>query len=125
MATSIDLSGLSADIARYAQRLALEANAAQSRAIEVMQRRVQDRAREDEHWASLADDISVWSQDGMLVIGVNNQERVSQAMLLEYGDETTPPSPLFRTAQADARAGYAAAADHMQSAFGPGTRVPY
>jgi hypothetical protein len=123
VATSIDLSGLSADIARLAQRLALEANAAQAKAITVMQDRVAERARQDEHWASLADDISVWSQDGMLVIGVNNQERVSQAMLLEYGDETTPPSPLFRTAQADARAGYAAASDHMKMAFGPGSRI--
>lgn len=125
MATSIDLSGLSADISRYAQRLALEANAAQAKAIAVMERRVQDRARMDDQWASLADDISVWSQDGMLVIGVNNQERVSQAMLLEYGDEVTPPSPLFRTAQSDARAAYAAAGEHMEAAFGPGTRVPW
>ena len=63
----------------------------------MIQERVRERARQDEHWASLADDIHVWSQDGMLVIGVNDQELVSQAMLLEYGDETTPPSPLFRT----------------------------
>lgn len=123
MATTIDLSGLSADISRYAQRLALEANMAQQKAMELMQSRVQARARQDEHWSSLADDITVWSQDGMLVIGVNNQDRVSQAMLLEYGDETTPPSPLFRTAQSDARAAYAAAAQHMETAFGPGNRV--
>lgn len=96
---------------------------AQQKAMAVMQERVQSRARQDEHWASLADDIMVWSQDGMLVIGVNNQDRVSQAMLLEYGDETTAPSPLFRTAQPDARAAYAAASDYMQAAFGPGSRI--
>lgn len=96
---------------------------AQQKAAFVMQERVRDRARSDEQWASLADDISVWSQDGMLVIGVNQQELVSQAMLLEYGDETTPPSPLFRTAQADGRAASDAAAQHMAAAFGPGSRI--
>lgn len=120
---SIDLSGLSADITRYVQRLALEANMAQQKAAFVMQERMQERARKDEQWASLADDITVWSKDGMLVIGVNQQELVSQAMLLEYGDEVTPPTPLFRTAQGDNRAAYEAASQHMAAAFGPGTRI--
>lgn len=96
---------------------------AQQKAAFVMQERMQERARRDEQWASLADDITVWSKDGMLVIGVNHQELVSQAMLLEYGDEVTPPTPLFRTAQADNRAAYETAAEHMAAAFGPGTRI--
>jgi hypothetical protein len=109
----INLSGLAADIARYAQRLTEEATLAQQKATFVIRDRVRDRAREMGDWAHLADDIQVWSQDGMLVIGVNNQELVSEVMLLEYGDETTPPSPLFRTATAEVQAGQQVADQHM------------
>ena len=45
----------------------------------------------------MADNIEVWAEDGILVIGVQDQALVSQAFALEYGDETRPPSPLFRT----------------------------
>ena len=54
-------------------------------------------------WSDLADDITVWSQDGYLCIGVNNQDRVSEAMALEYGDEVRPPSALFRSLSEDVR----------------------
>lgn len=117
MAT-IDFGGLSADIERYARRLVEESQAAREKAAFVLQDRTRQRAAEDEGWAHLADDIHVWSQDGMLVLGVNNQDRVSQAMLLEYGDETRPPSPLFRTAGADVRMAESVAAEHMSQAFG-------
>jgi hypothetical protein len=100
---TIDFGGLYADIERHAQRLrrqAIEATEQAARRLEVTAR---ERARQIPEWASLADDIRVWSQDGMLVIGMAHNDRVSQAMLLEYGDETRPPSPLFRSLGADMR----------------------
>ena len=54
-------------------------------------------------WSDLADDITVWSQDGYMFVGVNNQDRVSEAMALEYGDEVRPPSALFRSLSEDVR----------------------
>ena len=117
MAT-IDLAGLFGDIERYAQRMAQESTAATNAAGLFLQDRPQQRARENEHWVHLADDIHVWSQDGNLVIGVNNQERVSQAMLVEYGDEVTPPSPLFRTAAPDVQLAEDLVSEHMTRAFG-------
>lgn len=117
MAT-IDLAGLYGDIERYARRLAQESTEATQRAAFTLQERMRDRARQDEHWVHLADDLHVWSQDGNLVIGLQNQDRVSQAMLLEYGDEVTPPSPLFRTAGPDVRAAQNTADEHMAQAFG-------
>lgn len=56
-------------------------------------------ARQKEGWRDIADQIEVWSNDGMLVVGVRDQEYVSEAFALEYGDEVTPPDPLFRTMQ--------------------------
>ena len=50
-----------------------------------------------QQWSALADNIEVWSQDGRLVIGIHDQLLASQAFALEFGDEHTPPSPLFRT----------------------------
>ena len=120
MAT-IDLGGLSADIARYTQRLVEEAQTARQKAAFVLQDRTRERAAQDEGWAHLADDIHVWSQDGMLVLGVNNQDLVSQAMLLEYGDETTSPvadAPNGRCRRADGR-------ECCCRAHGPSLRVAW
>jgi hypothetical protein len=38
-------------------------------------------------------------------------------MLLEYGDETTPPSPLFRSSTPDVQAGQRIADQHMASFY--------
>jgi hypothetical protein len=39
----------------------------------------------------------MWSEDGMLHIGVSNEQYTSEAWVLEYGDEHNAPNPLFRT----------------------------
>ena len=97
MAITLDFSQLQAGIQRYAQRAQAEAELAAARAAAYLHQRTVERAREDENWSHLADNIEVWSQDGQLVIGIHDQMLTSQAFALEFGDEHTPPSPLFRT----------------------------
>ena len=75
------------------------------------------RARQDDQWVHMADDIHVWSQDGMLVIGTLNNDRVSEAMALEYGDEVTPPSPLFRTMGPEFRAAAQQASEEVEASL--------
>lgn len=58
-----------------------------------------DQAREHPEWVTLADNIAVWSQDGLLTVGINQDAVVSEAFALEYGDENRPPQPLFRKAR--------------------------
>lgn len=115
---SIDFGGLYADIERYAQRLENASREATERAAERLQTLARYRARQDERWANLADDIHVWSQDGMLVIGTLNNERVSEVMLLEYGDEVTPPSPLFRSMGSEIRAAQQQVSDEVSAEMG-------
>ena len=59
-------------------------------------------------------------EDGMLVIGVRDEEMVSSAFALEYGDEVRPPTPLFRSLTEDMRDASEVYDDHMKSVFGPG-----
>ena len=93
-----------AALARYVEGLQQETLRAAENAVEFLQESVQERARTDVGgWSELADDITVWSEDGQLVIGVNNLEMVSQAFALEYGDEVRPPNALFRTLGPDVR----------------------
>jgi hypothetical protein len=94
---TLDFSRLQADIARYVQRAQQEVELATAKAASYLQDQIVERARQDEQWSMLADAISVWSQDGRLVIGIHDQMLASQAFQLEFGDEHTPPSPLFRT----------------------------
>lgn len=55
-------------------------------------------AKQRPAWVNMADNISVWSDDNRrLVIGVNDDEFVSQAVAVEYGDLTNPPDSLFRS----------------------------
>jgi hypothetical protein len=82
---------------RYIEGVKSHALQSADEAVEYLHGQVQDRARELPGWSELADDITVWADNGMLWIGVNNQDRVSQAFALEYGDEERPPIPLFRT----------------------------
>lgn len=74
---------------------------------EYLQGAVQERARQDPNWSDMADNIEVWSDDGVLWVGVNHQEFASQAMAIEYGDETRPPAALFRTLTEEYRAAQA------------------
>ena len=112
-AISIDFGGLAADIARYVNHLQRSITQADRIARDELHRLTVERARQDEDWSSLSDEIHTWSQDGMLVIGVRNLDFVSDAFALEYGDEVTPPSPLFRTAGPDIAAAQQAADEFM------------
>ena len=117
MAT-LDFSRLLADIQRYVQRAQLEADLAAAKAASYLHERTVERARADEQWSQIADSIGVWSQDGRLVIGVHDQMLASQAFQLEFGDEHTPPSPLFRTMGQDQEA----AQGIMSESFATGMR---
>jgi len=92
-----------ANLSRYMEQLQSDTTAAAQSAVAYLQDRVVERAREIPEWSELADEITVWSQDGLLHLGINNQDRVSEAMALEYGDETRPPSALFRSLSEDVR----------------------
>jgi hypothetical protein len=82
---------------RYVEGLVVTSLQAADEAAQVFRRAVVERARETEGWSQLADNISLWSQDGYLVIGIANQDLAEQAELLEYGDLDQAPNPLFRT----------------------------
>ena len=110
---SIDFGGLAADIQRYVQHLQQSMNEADRIAQEEMHRLTVQRARLAEDWSSMADNIQTWSQDGVLVVGVNNLDFISEAFALEYGDEVTPPSPLFRQAGPDIAAAQDASNEYM------------
>lgn len=84
-------------LSRYLNDLQGEAVRRAEGAIQMLQDEVREKARHTPGWESLADEINVWSQDGMLHIGVSNKEYVSQAWVLEYGDENHAPNPLLRT----------------------------
>jgi len=113
-------SSATAQIVAYTQRLQEEALVAASKAVSYLHERVVARARLTPGWDELADHIEVWSQDGQLVIGVNDELYRSQAFALEYGDEVRPPSPLFRTLTAEVRDAGDVMREHMISKFGPG-----
>lgn len=102
-------------LTRYVEGLQAETlNAARS-ALGYLQDQVQSRAHEDAEWANLADDITVWSQEGRLWIGVNNLAMVSEAFGLEYGDEVRPPNPLFRTLTGEVQAATRQMGEQMQT----------
>jgi hypothetical protein len=61
--------------------------------------RIVDRARNHPKWNEYADRIESWDENGHLAIGIQNPEYVSEAFALEYGDESAPPAPLFRSAE--------------------------
>lgn len=106
MAIALDFSRLQADIQRYVELAQQEAAIVAENAAAFLYQRTVERARQDENWTHLADDIKVWSRDGHLVIGFQDQELASQAFALEFGDEHTPPSPLFRTMGPDQSAAH-------------------
>ena len=81
----------------YLNNLQNEATSRAENAVNYMRERTQDKARETPGWEALADEITTWSADGVLHIGVSNEEFISQAWVLEYGDEHNRPNPLIRT----------------------------
>src|SRR5215203_3605730 len=92
-----------ASLSTYMDKLQADTAAAADNAVSFLHDRVVDRARETPQWSELADEITVWSQDGYMFVGVNNEDHVSEAMALEYGDEVRPPSALFRSLSEDVR----------------------
>jgi hypothetical protein len=80
----------------YAQGLQEQVRQTAADIADYVKNRTVERARANEEWAHLADEIEVWSQDGKYVVGIRDNELASQAFQIEYGDETRPPAPLFR-----------------------------
>ncbi len=106
------------ELDNYVTRLQSEALAAATKATYYLHDTVVQRAmRDPDGWSMLADNIEVWSQDGYLVIGVRNEDMVSQAFALEYGDEVKPPNPLFRTMNPNIREAGQQMRDHMVTVF--------
>jgi hypothetical protein len=105
---------------QYLDGLQEEAIQAAAKAAMFLHRSAVERAKRDPAWASMADKIEVWAEDGHLVIGVRDEEYVSQAFALEYGDERRPPSPLFRSMNQDTRGAGEVMTEHMMSVYGPG-----
>ena len=60
--------------------------------------RQRGRAQGDDRWSALADQIHSWEdEDGNFAHGVRGDDQaVTAAGLLEFGDERNPPSPLIR-----------------------------
>jgi hypothetical protein len=110
-------------VQRYVDGLMADAVLAAENATEFFHEQVVARARDDEHWSSMADNIEVWSNDGQLVIGVQHPMFASQAMLLEYGDLEAPPNPLFRTLSSATRDAAKHMQDEMDSKYGPSMDV--
>jgi hypothetical protein len=92
-----------ANFSKYVDKLQADTQAAADSAVNFLRDQVVEKARMTPEWSELADQITVWSQDGEWRVGVNNQDFVSQAMALEYGDETRPPSALFRSLSEEVR----------------------
>jgi hypothetical protein len=115
-------SSLTAELIAYTQRLQADAVSASERAVSFIHERTVARARLNPDWAPLADNIEVWSQDGVLVIGVRDEEFVSEAFALEYGDEVRPPSPLFRSLGSEFREAGEVMQEEMEARYGYGGR---
>lgn len=69
--------------------------------------RQQEEAQNDERWAPLARTLSTWEdEDGNFAHGVRGDDQaVTQAGMVEYGDETNAPSPFIRMGVVKSRAG--------------------
>lgn len=106
-------------VQKYVDGLVVNSIAAAESATNAFYNSVVSRAREDEDWASLADSISMWNQDGGLMIGVQGETFASQASLLEYGDQDASPNPLFRTLTSAARDADKVMSDELEARYGP------
>ena len=82
---------------RYVDRLQQESIERANDTVQYFHQQVQQKARETPGWEAMADEIEVWSQDGMLYVGIRNKAYVSEAWLIEYGDQENAPNSLFRT----------------------------
>lgn len=103
----------------YVEGLMANSVATAQRATTLFRELVVESARQNEQWTSLADNISLWSQDGHLVIGVQDPQLASLATVLEYGDLDTPPNPLLRNLVSPARDASREMRHDMESIYGP------
>lgn len=110
-------------IERYVEGLQAQAIFAAEEATRFFQDRVREMAEADEDWSNLADNIEVWSEDGQLVIGLQDEVFASEATLLEYGDKDHAPHPFFRTLTSAARDASQVMTDRMRQS-GYRTSVP-
>lgn len=92
-----------ANLSRYMEQLQADTLEAANNAVSYLHDKVVEKAHEIPEWSELADNIQVFSHDGMLFIGLQEEDRTSEAMALEYGDEVRPPSALFRSLSEDVR----------------------
>ena len=84
---------------------------------------VMRRARADPRWVGVADFIDAWDENDRFVVGVRDDEMVSQAFAAEYGTEDYPPSPLLRTMDEAMRMASARATSHIASRIGVGGAI--
>jgi hypothetical protein len=79
-----------------ANAAALVADAVQDEQEDFLDRQ-RERAEGDERWSEIAQDIHSWEDEhGDFAHGVRDEDAVSKASLLEYGDDKNPPAPLIR-----------------------------
>jgi hypothetical protein len=107
----------------YIEGLMVNSITAAENATKLFREKVVETARQDEDWTSIADNITLWSQDGHLVIGVHDPLFVSQAALLEYGDAEHAPNPMLRTLTSASRDASSSMRSEMESHYGPSMSV--
>ena len=106
-------------VQRYVDGLVVNSIAAAESAADFFRDKVVERARQDADWASVADNITLWNDDGTLMVGVTDPAFTPLATLLEYGDIDRPPNPLFRTLTSEARDASQHMRDELESQYGP------
>lgn len=110
-------------VQRYVEGLMVNSIAVAENAANVFHQSVVQMAREDEDWSSMADNISMWNQDGGLVIGVQDPVFASEASILEYGDAEHPPHPILRNLTSATEDASKSMQDQMDSIYGPQMNV--
>ena len=96
---------------------------AQGVARDVLYTEVMRRANADPRWVGVADYIEAWDEHDRYIIGVTDEQYVSQAFAAEYGTEDYPPSPLFRTMDDAIRMAAMRATTHINSRIGVGGQI--
>ena len=110
-------------IEAYVEGLMVNSLTAAENATNLFRDKVQETARQDEDWSSIADNITLWSQDGHLVIGVQDPVFASLAAVLEYGDATHSPNPMLRNLTSAAHDASRSMRNEMDSHYGPSMNV--
>jgi hypothetical protein len=90
---------------------------------DVLYTEMMKRAGADPRWVGVADFIESWDENDRYVIGVTNNQMVSQAFAAEYGTEDYPPAPLFRTMDEAVRMASIRSSAHLISRIGVGGQI--